>query len=99
MLELFGDCCLILVSHMHMCKLRFGRLWDIEILRYDQFNYRWITSHMISFLKEIIVKGIKRKYILFFFLGMTCMYNTHIKVLCTVDGVYDMQVIIIYKMR
>lgn len=55
---------------------------------------------MISFLKEIIVKGIKRKYILFFFFwGMTCMYNTHIKVLCTVDGVYDMQVIIIYKMR
>lgn len=26
---------------------------------------------------------------------MTCMYNTHIKALCTVDGVYDMQVIII----
>lgn len=62
---------------MHMCKLRFGRLWDIEILRYDQFNYRWITSHMISFLKEIIVKGIKRKYILFFFWGgMTCITLT-----------------------
>lgn len=72
----------------------FRRLWNIEILRYDQFNYRWITSRMISFLKEIIVKRNKKKIYLFF-LGGNDLHNTHIKVLCTVDGVYDMQVIII----